>query len=114
MEDKNYRFEDLKEQLRVAEMNGERTKKWRLKSWQVEYIEQCGYRVVPYIYSFKTREFKSIRDKPNIIKDIHYASKRGKKVMCKPLTDKEMRILENFGIKFRPDRFIIYLNKSKT
>lgn len=109
MEDKNYRFEDLKELLRVAKMNGEKSKKWRLKPWQVEYIQQCGCRVIPYSYTFKTKQFKDIRNQPSIIKDIHYAYKSGKKMMGRVLNEEEMQILEEYGIKFRPDRFIVYL-----
>ena len=111
MENKDYRLEQLERKLRINETNGRRTLEWELTAEQREYVENLGYNLENILYRFKTRQFKDIRSKPDLIKEIHYASKRKKWMMKKPLTDEEVRILDNYNIKYTPVKFRIYLKR---
>lgn len=109
MKDKKYRLELLKKQLQTDEAKGIKVREWQLSREQYEYVKGLGYKVEAILYSFKTRQFQNIRSKPALIKEIHYASKRGKWMMKKRLNKSEMQILKEYNIKFKPVVFKIYL-----
>lgn len=79
--------------------------------------------VVPFIYQITTKNLKDFKDeegsiiiknvrdiKSSIVREVHYANKAGKKTIGRSLKKQEMEELEKHGIKYRPIKFIIYLN----
>lgn len=83
---------------------------WKLTREEKEYIENLGYEVTPYLYEIRTKTFRNLYEiKDHRIRDIHYSSKKGKKTIVLKLKNKDMRILEEFDVKFRPVKFKIRL-----
>lgn len=111
MNNKSYRLEKLEKQLQEYEMKGKEKVEWELTMDQYYYTQLLGYNSEILLYRIKTRQFHNIREKPDLIKEIHYANKRGKWMMKKPLTDEEMDILKEYDIKFSPVKFRIYLRR---
>lgn len=88
-----------------------KTKEWQLNRTEQTYIiESLGYALEPVIYEIKTRTFKDLYHIYSpLIKEIHYASKAGKKRIGKSLSQEEMQLLEEHNIKFRPVKFRVIL-----
>lgn len=107
---KQDRLLKLKKDLQKEKDSGKKKKEWRLTPEQAEYVKSLGYRIEPYLYRIKTRQFKEIYSiKSPLLKDIHFACKRGKWMMMRPLNLNEQKILQNNNIRFTPVKFIIYL-----
>ncbi len=109
MKNRNYRLEKLKRQIQIYESSGKKTIEWELNPEQKDYIESLGYELTPILYRFKTRQFKNIRSETNLIKEIHFASKRGKWMMKRPLSKEEQNILQNADIRYTPVKYRINL-----
>lgn len=110
MKSKDYKQSKLKKQLIQKRKGGCKILKWKLSKEQVEEIEKWGYRVDPYLYSIKTRTFFNVSKLNNtLLKDLHYMKKRGKDYEVRPLKREDREILEEYGIVFRPVKYIIYL-----
>ncbi len=112
MNNKDYRLENLERQLQINEAMGKKVFECNLTPEQSSYLESVGYNLEILLYSFKTRQFKDIRSKPNLIKEIHYACKRKKWMMKRRLTREEMEVLRIYNIKFTPIKFRIYLRRT--
>lgn len=107
---KQDRLLKLKKDLQKEKDLGKKKKEWRLTPEQAEYVKSLGYRIEPYLYRIKTRQFEKIHlIKSVLIKDIHFACKRGKWMIIRPLNFKEQKILKDNNIRFTPVKFIIYL-----
>lgn len=112
MNNKSYRLEKLEKQLQEYEIKGKEKVEWELTMDQYYYTQLLGYNSEILLYRFKTRRFHNIWEKPDLIKEIHFANKRGKWMMKKPLTDAEIGILKEYDIKFSPIKFRIYLRRN--
>ena len=110
MKNKNYQQAILKKQLRQKKENGVKFLIWQLTPEKKEIIEQFGYYVEPYLYQITTRTFCNLKTlKSNLLKDLHYMNKRGKRFEVRKLKSKEKKILDDFGIKYKPVKYKIYL-----
>lgn len=112
MRRKDYLFSKTKNKLREYEHNGRKSVCWRLSKGQVEFIEQSmGKEVKPYLFEVQTRTFVN-PEKLNsvILKKLHYASKKGRRSIVLKLRKKEMRVLDNYGIRYKCIKHEIILN----
>lgn len=99
-----YKLEELKNR-RIR-----KTKPWKLNKTEQMYIESLGYELEPYIYEINTKTFKDLYNICSpLIKEIHYASKAGKKRIGKSLKKEDMKLLEEYSIRFRPVKFRIII-----
>lgn len=87
---------------------------WKLTKEEREYIESLGYRVEPYLYEIRTQTSKNLsQEKSSLIRELHYANKKGKKTIVLKLNRKDMKVLEEHHIKYRPIKFEIFLVQSQ-
>lgn len=100
----------LKYKLRELKMRRIRSITWRLTKEEREYIEDLGYRVEPYLYEVRTKTFPNLFEiKNSLIRSIHYSCKKRKKNVVLRLNRKDMKVLEEYHINFRPVKFEIFL-----
>lgn len=112
MKNKEYRLEKLRKQLSIDEGLGKKYKEWELTPEQVKYVQDVlGYETEVILYRIKTKQFHHISLIPKLIKEIHFACKRGKWMMKKPLTNSEIEILDNYDIRYSPVKFRIQLKR---
>ena len=110
MKNKNYRQNKLKKQLREKKNNGVKFLIWELTPEKKEQIESFGYYVEPYLYLINTRTFLNIRNiNSNLLKDLHYMNKRGKRYKVCRLKKGEKEILDSYGIRYKPTKYKIHL-----
>lgn len=114
MKNKNYRQKKLKDQLEQKRREGKKELVWNLTPEKRREIQELGYDVEPYLYEIKTRTFYNIRALDNtLLKDLHYMNKRSKKFEIRKLKKDEMKVLNEFGISYRPIKFKIYLYRNR-
>lgn len=123
MKNSAYYNSKIKHQLKAKadrmlknQLKGRRERKinsvvWKLNQEQLEFVKHLGYYVEEYLYQIKTKQFKNLHAiKSTLLKDIHFKNKKGTKTMVKRLEDDEKKLLDEYGIKYRPYKFKIYLN----
>lgn len=109
---KNQNRESLKtrKMLLAKKANGVKSVIWRLdSSYRRETIERMGLVAEPFLYEIKTKQISRVANKPSIVKDVHYASKRGKKTLVKRLTNEQMETLISYGFYVRAIKYKIWL-----
>ena len=110
MKKQAYLGADIKRKLREERGKGRKVLIWKLSQEQKATIENMGYPVQEYLFSIKTRPMKNIRMvKSSLLKDIHYAYKRGKEYLVKPLSSEEREFLREYGITSRVLKYMIHL-----
>lgn len=110
MKDKEYRFYKLKRKLILLKERKVKSVELRLTKEQRTYLQELGYEMVPVLYTVRTKRFKNLFNiKNNMLKEIHYACKNGKKTISLKLTKEDMKILEEYSVKFYPSKFKILL-----
>ena len=83
---------------------------WKLDKEQCEILDELGYTTKPLIYEVTTRPFQNIRWINNsLVRDVHYACKRGRRVIYLRAKERELEVLKDFGIKFKPYKYEIKL-----
>lgn len=111
MKNKCYRQNKMKKQLIQMRNQGREFVVWKLNLTQKEELEKL-FRVEPFIYLIETRTFYNIQNiHSNLLKDVHYSKKRKKSYLVRPLKDREIDLLEEYGIKYRPLKYKIYLRQ---
>lgn len=91
-----------------------KTKEWKLNKLQREYLESLGYQIEPVIYEITTKTFKDLYHIQNpLIKEIHYASKAGKKRIGKSLKEADKKVLKEYKVRFYPVKFRIIIIPQK-
>ena len=68
-----------------------------------------GYPSIPWTYGVKTRTFKKPGNLPPIVKDVHYAAKRGKKEVYIHLIPEQVSTLREFGVDVRVVKYKVRL-----
>jgi len=103
-----YEHSKLKYQLLDRQRRGVKEVIWKLEPAQVEFIEhKFGFQVIPYLYEIKTRTFYNVKVLDNLLKNIHYSCKRGKKVVVFKLSSKQKKMLNEFDVKYVPYKYKI-------
>lgn len=87
---------------------------WSLTQEQAEFIRQQGFPVIPWLYEMKTRKFPRISETTDpLIKNLHYANKRGKKYFTTRLNEKQLNLLEELKISTRIVKYKIVLSEKR-
>ena len=111
MKNKEYRNAKLKYKLLEKKQNGTKEVIWKINTSQREFIERTlGFYTEPYLYEVQTRRFHNVFNLEEILKDVHYKNKQGKKTVVFRLSPEEMRVLDEYAVKYRPYKFRIVLN----
>ena len=111
MKNTNYRFSKIKRKLRDLEKRRVKSVIWTLTEDTKEFVEKL-YPTVPVYYSINTRTFFHLSEvKETILKDLHYARKRGKRRMVRKLNEEQRKILDNKGINYCPIKYEIILRR---
>ncbi len=111
MKNNQNRLSGLKYQLRTQKEAGKKEVTKKLSDEQREFIEEVlGYETKPWLYEITTKTIEHVRKvKSSIIRDIHYAKKRGQKKLYKRLKVQDKKTLDEYGIVYRrfKDRIIL-------
>lgn len=106
-----YAISKFKKQLLEKKERGVKELIWKLSAEQNDYVNR-HYRVEPYLYEITTRTFFNIRSlKSTLLKEIHYKSKKGKRTYVRKLNKSERKELDDYGIKYKVAKHMIYLNQ---
>lgn len=105
----HYTFLD---KLEAMQKHGKKEVLWTLSQEQLEQIEESGYVVEPYIYKVRTRRFSkcALAHGAGLLKDLHYASKKGKDFLFCKLRKEDFEFLKNNDISYRPLKYRILIN----
>ena len=111
MKEKAYEASKTKKQLLEKKRRGEKFVIWRISSKsQLQEIERLGFKKEPWLYEIKTRPFYNVKAiQSTLIKDIHYANKQGKRFITCKLKTCEKKVLDDFGVAYRPIKYRIDL-----
>lgn len=110
MKNKENQLSQMKYKLRELKERKVKIVIWKLTKEEKEYIENLGYEVSPYLYEIRTKTFRNLYEiQDTRIRDIHYSSKQGKKTIVLKLKKKDMKVLEEFNVRFRPVKYKIRL-----
>lgn len=112
MKNKNYKQNRLKKKLIQRANDGNEILIWKLNPYDKRMIEELGYKVEPFLYFVQTKNFYNIKKiHSSLLKDLHYAQKRGKNFIVRPLNDIEKDLLYRYGIQYYPLKYKIYLQE---
>ena len=109
---KNWQHEasKVRKMLLEKKRNGVKEVIWCLDNQaRKDEVDRLGFPIEPWLCEIRTRTFKQIRDKPSLIKELHYSYKSGKKRIVRRLNNKQLRQLKKHGIKPRVIKYKIYL-----
>ena len=111
MTNKEKRFATLKYKLRQKKENREKEVIWRLSKEQKEYVEDVlGYETLPWIYELTTMPIDSMaRRTSSLLRDVHYANKRGEKKSYRKLSNSDLKVLKQNGVKYQEYKVKIIL-----
>ena len=97
-------------ELEIRRGNKKKYVEWKMSNSVKRKVSEL-YRIEPCIYEIRTRRFKNIRELKNkILLDLHFAAKKGKKTIRRPLTAEDKKTLSEFGIYTREVKHRIILN----
>lgn len=112
MKNSAYYNSKIKHQLREKKERRVKFVVWSLKPEQIEFIYSLGYRVEEYLYQVKTEHMYDIHSiKSKTLKEIHFKNKKGIKTMVMELNPKNKKLLDEYGIRYKPYKFKIFLNE---
>lgn len=125
MESESKKLKELGYKIKGLKRQGKKKVEWNLTATERKFVESLlgEENVIPIIYQITTKSLKGLKNsegliviknvrdiKSSIVREVHYAYKAGKKTIGRSLKKQEMKELEKHGIKYRPIKFIIYLN----
>ena len=111
MKNKAYRNSKTKYQLLSRKRRGVKRVVWRLNSEQKLFIEEdLGLETAPELYLIRTRKFFELKGKGHLLKDIHFSYKRGKRTIVRELKQEDKKLLDEYGVYYRPYKFAINLS----
>ena len=96
-------------ELDVQKAKGCKKVCWKLSPEQLDFVSN-RYGVEPALYEIRTQRFYSIKALPHLLKDIHYAWKRGKYKVVRSLSTEQEELLKEYGVKYKPIKYWIYLS----
>ena len=111
MRTRDYRVSKTMKTLKELKHNGKKFVIWSLPNKEVKAQVEKRYNTIPWIFELKTRTFSRVATKPTLIKDVHYAKKRGKDRMSLHLENSEISVLQEYGIQYREAKYMIVLNE---
>jgi len=110
MKNRQYHISKMKKTLKGKQEDGVNFVDWSLSKEQLEKVQKWGWSVQPVLYSVKTRKFENIRHlTSHLLKDLHYAQKRGKSTIVRRLNFNDEELLKAMGIGYWPVKYRIHL-----
>lgn len=110
MKNNAYQNSKLKHQLWEKKRRGVGDVIWRLDSAKKDYIENSlGFETEPYLYIIYTRKFCNIKELPPLLKNLHYANRQNKRTIVCKLNHREIKLLNEYGVSFKPYKYKIKL-----
>lgn len=109
MKNQQHKLSALKKKLRMLKEDGRKEVRWSLTKEQADYLIDQGYDISPEIYLIRTRRFNNSKNINSVLKDIHWSNLKGKKEIARKLKTSEVKLLEEYEIKYRPVKYIIIL-----
>lgn len=114
MKRKQYEISRTKKTLLDKKRRGEKFVIWKISSQaQYEEIERLGFIIEPWLYEIQTRHFFNVKALPSLLKDIHFANQRGKRVIVRKLKKGDETLLKEYDVRFRPIKYRIDLLSSR-
>lgn len=113
MDNESKKLKELGYKINGLKRQGKKKVEWKLTNTERKFVENLlgEENVVPSIYQITTKSFNNLHSiKSSIIKELHFANKAGKKTIGRSLKKQEKKDLDRYKIKYRPIKFIIYLN----
>ena len=102
-------FQELEKELIELKNNGKKVLEINLSLKERDFLIERGYIVEPFLYYIKTKRFSKIKDCPCIYRELHFMCKNKKMVTIRKLKKKEIQLLKEANIKYRPVRYYVYL-----
>lgn len=101
---------NLVRQLKKLKEVGAQDPVWKLDDVQVEYLLKRGYKLIPWIYTVKTRMFHRPKELGGLLKDIHYLKVKGVAKVHRKLNGRQLEILQEYGVPCQAYKYRIVLN----
>ena len=110
MQHKNFELSRTKKILLDKKRRGEKYVTWKLSKQQEEVVDRLRLKRVPWLYEIKTKKFSNVCSlQYTILRDIHYAWKRGKKTIVTQLNRRDIEVLSEYDVQFHVLKYKIYL-----
>ena len=112
MKNKCHKTSVLKKQIREYKESGKTVlRNWSLTRERKEEFIALGHEVEICLWEIHTKHFYNIRNlNSTLLKDLHYAYKRGKNTITRrKLSQEEQDLLRRNHVGFRPLKYNIYL-----
>ena len=111
MRTKDYRVSRTMKTLKEMKHHGKKFVVWSLPNKEVKAQVEKRYSIIPWLFELKTRTFKNVASKPTLIKNLHYAKKRGKDKLALHLESSELAIIQEYEVQYRETKYMIVLNE---
>lgn len=83
---------------------------WKLNQQQRDFLTAQGYTIIPWLFCITTKEIWNVaKCDSKLIKEIHFAHRRGMKTIYKALSENEKATLKEHGVKYAVQKFKIIL-----
>lgn len=99
LKERNVRLRKLLYRLNARKVRGDKFFFKKLSPEQVKFISEY-YPVEEYLFKINTRRFEFVGKLPELLKEIHFLSKRKKKTTIKRLNKEEQKLLKRNGVVF--------------
>ena len=110
MKNEAYQYSRTKHELLKKRRRGVKEVIWHLEPGQREFVEsRLGMPTEVYLYEIRTRTFNNIRNIDAILKKLHFSKKDGKRVIVSKLKPEQLKVLDAYGIYYRPYKYKIKL-----
>lgn len=109
MKNREYRAHSMRRHLYELRARGVTKVPMKLSMGRIEQLQK-DFWVEPYLYEIRTKRFYNVSEMPHILKDIHYAWKRGKSTIVKPLKEQQEKLLRDYGVTYKPLKYWVHLN----
>lgn len=112
MKRKQYIASKTRKVLLAKKHNGVKEVIWSLNSNERrDEVARLGFQMIPWLYEIKTRPLHRIHGRPKLLKDIHFAYKRGKKYIVRHLDAEQLSLLKQYDFRIRVFKYKIILNE---
>lgn len=102
----------LVEKIKKLESKGKKRVTIGLSTNDAEYLINLGYALEPFLYKIWTKHIISANN--SLLRKIEHKHRLGKKSFVTSLKHNDIVILNELQIKYRPEKYNIYFNLSKT
>lgn len=109
MKRKQYHLHKLKKELELRKAKGRKYVTWSLSAEEREYLFQLGYDISVELYVIETKRFINPKSINGVLKDIHFAHKKGRDTIVRNLKKDQLKTLDKYDIKYYPIKYRVFL-----